>query len=83
MVSPDASVAAPPPPPPPPDFVEQDQDGKRIDDTFAIGVRYDLTPRLAMKFQWDYLKSSSKAVIGEPDQTHKFNIYTFVIEGVF
>lgn len=72
-----------PPPPPPPDFVEQDQDGKRIDDTFAIGVRYDLTPRLAMKFQWDYLKSSSKAVVGEPDQAHKFNIYTFVIEGVF
>lgn len=71
-----------PPPPPQPDL-EDDQDGKRVDDTVAIGVRYDLTPQLALKFQWDNLKSRSVDMVGEPDSKKESNIYTFVIEGVF
>ncbi len=72
------------PPPPPPREEEQEQrDGKRIEDTFAIGVRYDLNPRLALKFQWDHLQEDDRSLIGQPDQKKTFNIYTFVIEGVF
>lgn len=72
-----------PPPPPPPEPSDDERDGKRVENNVAIGVRYDLTPQLAVKLQWDYLEEHDQSLIGQPDQKKRFNIYTFVIEGVF
>lgn len=60
-----------------------EQDGERIENTVAIGVRYDLAPNLSVKFQWDYQEVNDKSWIGQPDRDIKSNIYTIVFEGVF
>ena len=80
-----SAVSPPPPPlpPPPPEPSDDERDGKRVENTFAVGMRYDLTPQLAVKLQWDYLEEHDQSLIGQPDKKKRFNIYTFVIEGVF
>lgn len=81
----EAGTPSGPPPEPQtdPEFTEDDLDGKRVEDTLAIGVRYDLAPQLSVKFQWDYQRLNDQSSVGQPSEKQEFNIYTIVFEGVF
>lgn len=64
-------------------YIEDNYSGERTVKTLALGVRYELTPQLSLKFQWEQQKQRDKSFIGLPDQKNRSNLYTLVFEGVF
>ncbi len=82
--SPDSTPEPPPDPvPEPPSDIEESEDGDRVENAIALGFRYDLTPRLSVKLQWDYQKEHDNAYSSRPEKIKESNIYTIVFEGVF
>lgn len=58
-------------------------DGKRRVKTYSLGVRYDLSPVLALKLQWEKQKEKDIFFFNRPSSERASNIYTIVFEGVF
>lgn len=71
------------PPDAPPLSSGEGQDGDRVENAIALGFRYDLTPSLSVKLQWDYQKEHDNAYSSRPEKIKESNIYTVVFEGVF
>ncbi len=82
---PPGSAPEPPPgpTPAPPSDIEESEDGDRVENAIALGLRYDLTPSLSVKLQWDYQKEHDNAYSSRPEKIKESNIYTIVFEGVF